>query len=59
MQAAATASSAPLARFQSKRIRRAKPAADALARLCAALDVQIRLTTKSIQNRTGGAPAFS
>ena len=41
MQAAATASSAPLARFQSKRIRRAKPAADALVRLCAALDVQI------------------
>jgi hypothetical protein len=38
---AATAYSAPVVRFPSKRTKRAKPAADSLARLCAALDVRI------------------
>jgi hypothetical protein len=43
---AATAFSAPVVRFPSKRIKRAKPTADALARLCAALDVKIVPVTR-------------
>jgi hypothetical protein len=43
---AATAYSAPVVRFPSKRTKRAKPTADALARLCAALDVRIVPVTR-------------